>query len=133
MWYDDLLGIPFAEKGRGLDGFDCWGLVQYVYARELKIQLPGYEWIYQNTITDCRDISAAVLNQSAEHWQKVEQKDAQQFDVIIMRMRGLPMHVGIVTRAGRMLHCIDGIGVSHESYVNVRWQNRILGFVRHGS
>lgn len=114
-------------------GMDCWGLFMAVYREQLKIELPSYEWVYQNTVNDAKDISATVVEQSSVLWRQVEKKDAKPFDGVIMRMRGLPMHIGVVTRKGHMLHCVDGVGVSHELYDSARWRDRVVGIVRYAN
>ena len=35
--------VPFLDKGRGYDGFDCWGLVVCYYRDVLGIELPSYD------------------------------------------------------------------------------------------
>jgi cell wall-associated NlpC family hydrolase len=132
-WHTRYMAVPFADKGRDMSGMDCWGLVRDVYAKQLKINLPSYEWVYHDTVADCKDISETVVQQSSEHWTSIQLNDAQEYDVIIMRMRGLPMHVGVVTRRGYMLHCVDGVGVSHECYQSARWRNRVVGIVRYAA
>jgi cell wall-associated NlpC family hydrolase len=133
MWAHKYAGVPFADKGRGLDGMDCWGLVQHVYRGERGIELPGYEWCYHTTSDSMERIGETVLQQSSAHWKRIERGQEKEYDVVIMRMQGLPMHVGIVTQPGYMLHCLRGVGVSHENMSSARWRNRILGIVRHGT
>lgn len=131
MWWNDYVGIPFADRGRERDALDCWGLVRLVYENERGITLPSYEWVYHDVGKDCKDISAAIVDQSAAYWQPATKAGAREFDVVIIRMRGLPMHVGLVTKQGYMLHCIEGSGTVHECYEAEKWKHRIVGFVRH--
>ena len=39
--YDDLIGRPFVDGGRGPENFDCWGLATDVFRRHGKI-LPDF-------------------------------------------------------------------------------------------
>jgi len=128
-WWDEYIGIPFAEKGRDKQGFDCWGLVRHVYDKHCGILLPSYDKIYNSTVNDGKDISAKIIEQTNKEWESVTK--ALEFDVIILRVRGLPMHVGLVTRPDYMIHCQQGVGVSHENYTGARWANRVMGFVRY--
>lgn len=41
MELNDLLGLPFADGGRGPDSYDCWGIVREVY-RRYGVTLPDY-------------------------------------------------------------------------------------------
>lgn len=131
MWWNDYVGIPFVERGRDASGLDCWGLVKLAYEEIRGISLPSYEWVYQDVEADAKDISGAIINQSAMFWHNVTAPTSREFDVIIMRMRGLPMHVGLVTKPRHMLHCIEGSGTVHECFDSDKWRNRIVGFVRY--
>lgn len=113
-----------------MDGFDCWGLFQYVYKHDHpdKIILPGYDELYENT-EQREELAGIIFDQTQKHWAEYEQ--GQEFDAIILRMRGVPMHVGLVTKPGYMLHCCHGIGTVHEPYTGTRWKNKILGFYRY--
>lgn len=128
MWWNDYINIPFEEKGRGPDGCDCWGLVQLIYKRELNIDLPGYEEIYETT-NDHEILAKTIKHERNLHWQMP--KKGKEFDVIILKMKGIPFHVGIVTKPGHMIHCSQNIGTAHESYKNMRWKNKVIGFARH--
>ena len=44
----DLLGIPFTNRGRTLDGLDCYGLVMEVY-KKFGITLPEYNADFDDT------------------------------------------------------------------------------------
>lgn len=127
MWWNDYLTIPFVEKGRSRAGADCWGLVRMVYRDILSVDLPDYLGIYETTL-DADEIADCIKSESSAHWKKVTEE--KEFDVIILRMRGLPMHVGIVTKVGKMLHCSKDIGTVHEPYRNMRWNGRVMGFER---
>lgn len=131
MWPNKYLHASFEIKGRGPDHFDCWGLLQYVYAHDhpQKIALPSYDEFY--TDTNDRDvISSLIFEQKAARWREVD--TPQEFDAVLLNMRGVPMHVGIVShKAGHMLHCGRGINTSHEKYTSMRWANKVMGFYRY--
>ena len=126
----NYVGIPFVDKGREASGLDCWGLVRLWYRQERCIDLPCYADIYTDT-QDERPISDEIKRAIDAEWIKIESKHAREGDVIILRMRGVPMHVGIVTKRGYMLHCEEGVGVALERYDSARWASRVVGFVRY--
>lgn len=130
MWWQKYIGLPFAEKGRCESGLDCWGLVKLVYEKELGIELPSYEWCYHDT-NDADAIGREIEMQRVAGWREIEKP--QEFDLAILRMRGVPMHVGIVTKAPFMIHSAHGVDVALERLDGLRWKNRVNGYVRHSS
>ncbi len=131
MWWPKYIGLPFSEKGRGPDSFDCWGLAMEIYRTDhpRRIALPGYESLYADS-SDSRTIGRLSYDVREQGWREVRKPEA--FDLILLRMCGFPMHVGIVTKPGHMVHCTEGIGVTHESFESTRWRNKVLGFFRYG-
>lgn len=126
-WYSKYIGIPFVDKGREESGLDCWGLVRLVYKNELDIDLPDYLDYYEST-NDRFATAKIVEYESNENW--IIPDDVKEFDVIILNMRGVPMHVGIVTKDKHMIHCARGIGTTHENYRTSRWKHKVEGFAR---
>lgn len=122
--------IPFKEKGRDEWGCDCWGLVRYIYQKERGIELPSYLEDYQTT-SDSESISGKISNEKKLHWQDIKHGKEQVFDVVLLRMLGLPMHVGLVTQKGYMLHTSRESGTCHVKYNNIQWEKRVLGFYRY--
>lgn len=51
-------------------------------------------------------------------------------DVALLRVRGRPVHVGLVTRRGWMLHVEAGCETVEEPYTGMQWSRRLLGFYR---
>lgn len=119
--------MKFAEKGRSVEGVDCWGLVKLVYENERGIDVPSYVDDYETT-NDRQKISDIISSESAEKWEMV--KEPREYDVVILDMRGIPMHVGIVTKPGHMIHCARGINTVHENFTTARWRHKIKGFAR---
>ena len=130
MWWNKYVGIPFEEKGRGPFTFDCWGLLKTVYKDDHpdSIELPGYEEYYEST-NDRDTLGKVIFEQRQARWREV--KEPQEFDAVLLRMRGVPMHVGIVARKRNMLHCALGVGTSYEKYDSMRWRSKIIGFFRY--
>lgn len=127
MWYERYVNVPFLDKGRDENGADCWGLASVIYKNELKITLPDYLEFYENT-NEREKLSALISSESQSHWISV--KEPKEFDVVVLNMRGVPMHVGIVTKPNHMIHCARGIGTTHEHYGTARWKHKVMGFYR---
>lgn len=118
--------IPFKEKGRDAAGLDCWGLVRLIYKNELDIDLPDYLDVYETT--EDRDALSKKIREESESWLLPE--TPQEFDVAILNMRGVPMHVGIVTKKNHMIHCARGINTVHENFTISKWKHKIMGYRR---
>jgi cell wall-associated NlpC family hydrolase len=43
------IGIPYTNKGRGMDGADCWGLARLVYKNEFDINLLSFSDEYESS------------------------------------------------------------------------------------
>lgn len=127
MWWNKYLGIPFKEKGRDVDSVDCWGLVRLVYGQELGVEIPSYLECYKTT-NDKEVLSAKIASEWKAQWE--EPTTPKEFDVIVLKMAGFPMHVGIVTKPGFMLHCAKDINTVHESFTSMRWKNKVMGYGR---
>lgn len=127
-WCEKYVGIPFADLGRDEAGCDCWGLVRLVFARELAVPLPDYSDGYTDTRNGA-DV-AAIAGDGAANWHPAENPRA--FDVVLLRVNGLPRHVGLVAGPGcLMLHTERGKHAAIENYSRLRWASRIEGFYRY--
>lgn len=122
------LQLRFEDKGRGAT-VDCWGLVQRVYREEFGIALPDYTEGYQTT-TDREEISAMIRQERGSDWAAVPLDEARAGDVLLLRIEGWPMHVGIVLDPPRFLHAAKGINVARERWDGVLWKRRVVGCYR---
>ncbi len=119
--YQDLVGIPFVDGGRTLQGFDCWGLVRYIY-QQRGIQLPNYPIDPKN-----RDaVHQALVKGAASGWKKVEQP--REGDVVLLELAiGCANHVGVYIGRGDFIHAYGtSVVIDRLSH----WQSRIVGFYR---
>lgn len=128
MWWRKYVGLPFGEMGRGPDKFDCWGMVQLIYRQERGIELPSYTEFYKTT-NDRVEISETIIRERQQRWTQVEQ--AREFDAVLLLMRGVPMHVGICTKPGHMVHCAHGVDTVLDRYDSMRWKTKLVGFFRY--
>jgi probable lipoprotein NlpC len=128
MWWDKYIKIPFVEKGRDESGSDCWGLVRLIYKNELGIDLPSYDWTYNNTL-ERKNIAAQIEENKKHSW--VISDNPKEFDVILLSVGGSPMHVGVITKKNHMIHCSKDINTCHVPYNNLAWRNKIKGVFRY--
>lgn len=133
MNVNDYIGIPFKEKGRDVsEGFDCWGLVRYVYEKELGIYLPSYTECYNKTI-DRHSISDTI-NQEKNEWEEIKRGLRKPFDIVLMHRLGVNMHVGVLIGLNDVLHVEDNKTSPFSRCVSLTSfsiANSIVGFYRH--
>lgn len=131
IWVGHYIGLPFKEHGRDRSGIDCWGLVRLVMGEQFGVSLPSYATHYDSTTRE--DQLAPLIEEERKWWIPVEAGKEQLGDVVVLRMRGQPIHVGLVIETGRMLHAEVGIGSVLDSYKSARWHLRVTGFYRYGA
>lgn len=129
MQINDFIGIPFLEGGRDPSvGLDCWGLVQSASAGLHGIELPSYAGCY-TTPLDYDELKRLIDGEKSA-WQPIPKGEERPGDVALLRVRGRPVHVGLVTRPGHMLHVEAGCDTIEESYTGSQWTRRLIGFYR---
>lgn len=129
FWAGRYIGLPFEDHGRNRAGLDCWGLVRLILSEQFGIALPSFAAEYRRT-TDTGKISDLILRE-VPAWQFVTAGDERLGDVIILRQRGAPMHVGVVLGDQRMLHIEHGVNSAIEPYSGPCWKDRVFGFYRY--
>lgn len=129
FWAGHYIGLPFQDHGRDRTGLDCWGLVRLVLSEQFAIALPSYAHEYERT-TETGRISALIARESPL-WTPVNAGEERLGDVIVLRLQGQPLHVGIILGDGQMLHIEWNINSVIERYRESRWSKRIAGFYRH--
>jgi len=127
--YNRFVGLPFKEKGRTFEGVDCWGLLRLFYKEIFNIVLPSYHENYQ-TAFDEKEISQLINNKKTD-WYPVQYNDINFGDGVLLRLKGEPMHIGIVLRKNKMLHVTEKTNSVVENYSGLIWRKRIIGFFRH--
>lgn len=128
-WCAAYVGRPFAEKGRGPDGYDCWGLARGVLIDRFGVvDLPDYGRSYAH----CNDRETVARTFEAgvrDGWREV--CTPRPGDVIILRLAGRPWHCGIIVAGHWMMHAQVGAGVVLERWTRDLWRNRVEGFYRY--
>lgn len=132
QWIGRYIDVPFKTHGRDKDGCDCWGLVRLVFKEQFDIDLPDHAEGYETaTSLSSDDIGAVIAAESAARWRLIGKAQARVGDVIVLRTKGHPLHVGMIVGGGMMLHVIRGANSVVECYDGIRWKSRIYGFYRH--
>lgn len=127
MWWNKYVGTKFAEKGRSAEGVDCWGLVCLIYKNELGIDLPHYLECYNST-NDTQLLAKLIDDESKAKW--VEQTTPKEFDVLVLKVDGLPFHVGIYTHDRKFIHCEKGFNTVVSKLDSMRWVGKMTGVFR---
>lgn len=125
------VGLPWAEKGRGEDGLDCWGLLRLVYRETINCDLPSYSEAYVTT-ADRVALSALIAGELGP-WREVPAGSERVLDAVLMTEAGIPRHVGVVARPGLVLHMAPGRESVIEPYTTGKLRLRLAGFFRHES
>jgi len=129
-WVRDYIGLPFKTFGRDRSGVDCWGLVALIYRERYGLHLPDYLQDYADE-KDSRSLGSLIPEEAARDWRYIELGREQEGDVLVMRMRGVPMHTALCLGHGRMIHVYEGIDAAMESYTGPAWASRLVGIYRH--
>lgn len=117
------VGVPFVDRGRSEQGWDCWGLVVMAYKTCFGIDLP-YGTDY--TCNKRREAGEALVD-GAQEWEEVQLGKERSGDVILMR----PCHASLVLEKGKMLSCQEDYGTSIERFDNSVFKHKIIGIYRH--
>jgi probable lipoprotein NlpC len=126
-WIGKYSGLKFGDRGRGPTEFDCWGLVKWVYQNELGIGLPDY--LTYDTVTNDVEVGRTVEAGRLDGW--IQASIPQAFDVVMFKIYGKPLHVGLVATPQRFLHAPEEDYSRVEYLTDRHWKNRIEGFYRH--
>jgi len=125
------IGIPFKDKGRTVEGLDCWGLLYLIFKEQFGIEIPSFVDDYP-TSTNLKAVGA-LIEQNSHTWINIEQDVQKAGDVLLMRFFGHPVHVGILIDKRRMIHVLKGRNTCLQKIDQTMWQSRILGTYRHPS
>jgi cell wall-associated NlpC family hydrolase len=130
-WVEPLIGFPFLDRGRGLDGWDCYGIVHYVYTQVFQVEIPSYDSHYGSHRDKLAVARVFFLEATSSRWRKIGLADAAIPDVLAMSVAG-ERHVAVVVAPGRFLHVLRGRETCVER-LRPLWEPRIEAVYRHRS
>lgn len=122
MWYNKYIGIPYQEKGRSLEGADCWGLSRLIYKNEFDIDLPSFSDNYAHEDTER---IAELMIQYREGWE--ETKEPKSGDMVLFRVLGHISHIGVMINDKQFIHSRQGQDSAIDNLSNSRWTHRVAG------
>lgn len=129
MNLDRFVGLPYLDRGRSVEGVDCWGLVWLVYREVRGIDLPSYSDRYV-TAAD-RQAMAELIGAELGPWNEIHASTRQIFDVVLMREGKFPRHVGLIVGRDAMLHAEPNTTSCIARLSSPLIRNRIVGLFRH--
>lgn len=139
-WVARYIGLHYVPGGSSFNGCDCQGLVELAYRLERGVDgifTPGPLW---NPPTGektalaamAREIGQYATAEMCRHCQ-IFPGEEREWDVALLRVRGHPMHLGLILPDGEMLHIEEGADSIIESYRGLRWGRKVVGFFRYGA
>lgn len=138
-WASRYIGVPYRNRGSDFDGCDCQGLVDLVWREERgwpPLDYAGSGW--PSLAGSMHDMHArlqmmkAHAQACAARYAGLTPGEERELDVVVLRVHGVPCHVGVVLTPGQMLHIEKGTDCVVETYRGLHWSRRIVGFYRHG-
>lgn len=126
--YVDLIGVPFRQFGRTLQGLDCFGLVMTIYKRR-GIIVPDVKY----GDTDESRNAAITSPTNLKGWEKTEQRPGV---AVAFRKNGVVQHCGIVIDDDRFIHSSEdhcGVVVGRFSRNGNLFRQTVAGFYDYNS
>jgi|GEM_PF-301356 len=105
-WVAHYVGLPFVDLGRDRAGLDCWGLVRLVGAERFGVQMPAWDGRYPDCERRHMRAMEGHVKAVLPAFERISPPDAG--DIVLVKVGGLPVHVGIVVAPGWMLHAEFG-------------------------
>lgn len=136
-WVEQYIGIPFDPDRK--QGQDCWGLVRRVFAEQRRIELPQYDDVDPHNLKKIIRAMKGVIEAPLIRYEKVEVKQLQCFDVILMwghtqvddRIARVPIHIGVAVSKRYVLHTEKHTGSVAVPINHYTVHHRIVGIFRY--
>lgn len=110
------IGIPYEEM-------NCFDLAKAVYKDAFDIELKNY---FEGEVPNSHQVACLISSNKGDF---VRVGKPQFGDLVILTVKGIECHLGIVLTDGRFLHSTKGVGSNMDRLD--RWNNLIAGYFRH--
>ena len=116
------IGIKYEPKV-----WDCWELCRKFARQELGIEYPKYMYSKETYLDDSEIIIQHERSMLGLKWIEVQEPDVG--DVIVFRIRGRALHVGIYVGSDLFLHTLEGRNSCLEDLYG-QWHQSVVGYFR---
>ncbi len=123
--------VPFMDRGRDWDAWDCWGMLCVFHSEVLGVDLPSYTEDYRDAghSAESRQRLSTLFAANMGAWRPVSEPEPG--DGVLLNIGGRPIHVGLALGGGLMLHTERRINTVIERLASPMWARRIEGFYRY--
>jgi cell wall-associated NlpC family hydrolase len=132
--FNKYVGLPYKNFGRDPvadGGVDCYGLILYILKKEFGINVKEHSdatYFEQNEPATAKKI--IEYSSDIRDWVDVDIKDIQAGDVVLMSIKGYPIHMGLAISKTHMIHVFFGANAVIERFDTFKWEKRIWGVKR---
>jgi len=123
MDYNDLIGLPFKDEGRGPDGYDCYGLLAEVYRRN-GIIIPTINV----SVCACQELPQQIIEEHKKKWRVLTEPE-EPCAIIIKAQLGYAQHIGCYIGNRRMIHVTSNRNVVVDPISS--YKTKIIGFYQY--
>lgn len=123
--FDDLIGKPFKDGGRGPAAYDCFGLHKEIKRR---LSLPCPE--YNICAFAVKSIDGLIEAEAATTWRRLSEPELYAL-IVIKNDPVFANHVATYMGGGRFLHVMRGINVAYGRINDPEWRLKIKGYYRY--
>lgn len=108
---ENLVGLPYQYGGEDLDGFDCSGLVYYVFD-SFGVNIPR------------------TAKKQGRLKGKVKLRRAKPGDIVVFKLSRRRWHTGIYTGSDTFIHAPNRNAPVRKEHLNKYWKNKLKKVVR---
>lgn len=117
--------VPFRDKGRDWDGWDCWGSVYCAQREVYGVKLP--EYLDYDSTREHEQIRS-LIDSAKPAFDYVRTPIAG--DIALFTLSGSSLHVALVVDRMNALHAEARLGTFIEPLNSIIWKKRLEGFYR---